>query len=68
VIAAADEAGWRWSSPGCATSGTDGFVLGGIALGAAMTHRPDQGVIPQAQAATVMPDQTLVAPVELPTR
>jgi hypothetical protein len=45
-----------------------GFVLGGLALGAAMTQRADQGMIPQAQAATVMPDQTLVAPVELPTR
>jgi hypothetical protein len=45
-----------------------GFVLGAIALGAAMSQRPDQGVIPQAQAATVMPDQTLVASVALPQR
>ncbi len=45
-----------------------GFVLGGLALGAAMTSRPDQAVIPQAQAATVMPDQTLLAPAELPAR
>jgi hypothetical protein len=42
-----------------------GFVLGAIALGAAMTQRPDQAVIPQAQAATVMSDQTLVSPAEL---
>lgn len=42
-----------------------GFVLGAIALGAAMTQRPEQGVIPQAQAATVLPDQTLVSPAEL---
>ena len=45
-----------------------GFVLGAVALTAAMTHRPDQGVIPQAQAATVMPDQTLVAQAALPQR
>ena len=45
-----------------------GFVLGAIALAAAMTQRPDQVIIPQAQAATVLPDQTLVAPAELPTR
>ncbi len=45
-----------------------GFVLGAIALGAAMSQRPDQGVIPQARAATVMPDQTLVASAELPLR
>ena len=45
-----------------------GFVLGAIALGAAMTQRPDQVMIPQAQAATVLPDQTLVAPAELPLR
>ena len=45
-----------------------GFVLGALALGAAMTQRPDQGVIPQAQAATVMPDLTLVSPTELPQR
>jgi hypothetical protein len=45
-----------------------GFVLGAIALGAAMSQRPDQGVIPQAQAATVMPDQTLLAPAALPQR
>jgi hypothetical protein len=45
-----------------------GFVLGALALGAVMTHRPDQAVIPQAQAATVMPDQTVVSPAELPQR
>jgi hypothetical protein len=45
-----------------------GFVLGGLALGAAMTQRPDQVMIPQAQAATVLPDQTLIAPAELPLR
>jgi hypothetical protein len=45
-----------------------GFVLGAIALGAAMTQRPDQAVIPQAQAATVMPDQTVMTPAELPQR
>ncbi len=45
-----------------------GFVLGALALGAAMTQRPDQGVIPQAQAATVMPDLTLVSPAELSQR
>lgn len=45
-----------------------GFVLGAIALGAVMTQRPDQGVIPQAQAATVLPDQTLITPAALPQR
>jgi hypothetical protein len=45
-----------------------GFVLGAIALGAAMSQRPDQGVIPQAQAATVLPDQTLVTSATLPQR
>ncbi len=45
-----------------------GFVLGGIALGVAMAQRPEQVMIPQAQAATVMPDQTLIAPAEVPTR
>jgi hypothetical protein len=45
-----------------------GFVLGALALGAAMTQRSDHAVIPQAQAATVMPDQTLIIPAELPAR
>jgi hypothetical protein len=45
-----------------------GFVLGGLALGAAMSQRPEQAVIPQAQAATVLPDQTLTAPAQLPAR
>lgn len=43
-----------------------GFVMGAIVLGAAMTHRPDQGVFPQAQAATALPDQTLIVPAGLP--
>ena len=37
-----------------------GFVLGTIALAGTMALRANEGVIPQAQAATAMPDQTLV--------
>ncbi len=38
-----------------------GFVLGTVALAGAMAFKANDGVIPQAQAATAMPDQTLVA-------
>ena len=45
-----------------------GFVLGTAAFAGAMAMRANEGVIPQAQAATAMPDQTLVAPALDATR
>ncbi|HOB15066.1 MAG TPA: hypothetical protein PK680_02205 [Novosphingobium sp.] len=39
-----------------------GFVVGGIALAGVMSAGPRESVIPQAQASTVLPDQTLIAP------
>ena len=67
VIAAADEHGWRWSSPACGTSGTDGARARRARSGRAEHGRRVLEREPgrRAQQPALEPDVPLVAQDEI---